>query len=379
MGTSKDRLDFIVIGAQKSGTTSLFQHLKYHPEIFIPSDKEAPYFSHDQAVFEVEWSSYMNKIARRVPGVDGPVLADPSLRWGTITPQYAIGGVWSRLPGVDPSSYDERTVPARIRERLPDVRLVAVLRDPVERALSHHRMLVRRGEERQTFDELVAQLLTAEGLHDARQRPEERTSYVAWGEYGRILSGYYDVFPREQILILFTEELEQAPDRFLRRVEEFIGVSTDYEPENLGERYNVATAVRGFLWRDPSTWLSPSSPVGPQGMRRSLSRMPPARAVWQRLPRHRQRPLRRSYQRVARRTARWNRRQPANEVRANAAPARATLQRLREHYAEDGKRLSGLLDETPPWLAAASERGLRPAQKALEAAPSPGGPPSPAS
>lgn len=351
MQTTKDRLDFIIIGAQKSGTTSLFQHLRHHPEIFIPSDKEVPYFSHDPAVFNVEWSSYMSKIARSVPGGEGLVLADPNLKWGTVTPQYAIGGVWATIAGqTDASSYDERTVPSRIRERLPDVKLIAVLRDPVERALSHHRMLVRRADERQTFDQVVARLLTVDQLAKARRDPDQATGYIVWGEYGRILSGYFDVFPSEQILVVFTNELEHEPELLLQRVQEFIGISADFTPDNLDERYNVAKAVRGFVWKEPSTWLSPSSPISPQGMRRGISHLTPVRATWRRLPRRRQWRLERSYERVATRVARWNRRHPANEVKANASPSAATLQRLREHYAADGERLTALLGATPPWL-----------------------------
>ncbi len=338
MDTTKNWLDFIVIGAQKSGTTSLFQHLRHHPEIFLPNTKELPYFSHDPAVLKVEWSSYMNKFARSVPGGKGRIFADPSLKWGTVTPQYAIGGVWATIAGrTDECDYDEHTVPRRIREQLPDVKLIAVLRDPVERALSHHRMLVRRAAERRTFDEVVARLLAPDALEGARRDPQENTGYIVWGEYARILSGYFDVFSREQLLVVFTDELEHTPELLLRRVQGFIGVSTEFRPDNLDERYNVAKAVRGFLWNDPATWVSPSSPISPQGMRRSFSRIRPARAAWRRLPRTRQsRP--RTLLRTNRRTHSWLEPPPSRERsegqltpqrRDAAATARALCRRRR--------------------------------------------------
>jgi hypothetical protein len=339
----KDILDFIVIGAQKAGTTSLFQYLSRHPEIALPAGKEVPYFSHD-AAYARDWSLYMSNLVQH----DG--LVDPTRKWGTVTPQYMVGGVYRAASrGGDLHRCDERTVPARIYERLPHVRLIAILRDPVARALSHHRMLVARGREPRSFDEAIAELLQPDALAAARRRPQEITGFVAWGEYGRILSGYFEVFPREQLLVAFTDELERAPGELMRRLHEHIGVSADFEPDNLGRRYRVGTAGRGFSWRSPSSWLSPASPLSPQGVGAAISRNPAARAVWQRMPADRQRRLGARYQRIARRAAVRNRRRAPDEPTANAEPSAATLERLREHYADDAERLTQLLGARPPW------------------------------
>ena len=349
MQSTRDTLDFIVIGAQKSGTSTLFQYLRRHPEIFIPAEKEVPYFSYDSAVSEIDWTTYMGSVARNVPGDAAVKVADPARKWGTVTPHYMLGSSVSDGPGDE--LHDERTVPLRIRERLPDVRLIAILRDPVQRAVSHHRMLVRRGQERRALDEAVDELLRPQTLERSRRHPEQHTGYVVRGEYGRILAGYFDVFAREQILVVFTDELEADTSQLLRRIQEFIGVRADFEPDNLGTAYNVGEAERGFSWTSPPSWMSPTSPLSPQGVRRGLRRNPVARAVWRSIPRDRQRRLKRPYERLAVRTARWNRRQPPNEVKANAQPSPQTLARLREHFAEDGERLSALLGVTPPWLA----------------------------
>jgi hypothetical protein len=361
MAADKDTLDFIVIGAQKSGTSSLFHYLRHHPEIFIPADKEAPYFSHDHSVDTVPWATYMRNIAQHVGGRETRDPPDVKLKWGTVTPHYAVGGVWERID-VDPARterYDERTVPSRIHAQLPDVRLIAILRDPVERAISHQRMIVRRGREREPFDEAITRLLGPDELRAARERPREVTGYVTWGEYGRILSGYFDVFPREQMLVVFTEELERDPARLLSRIQQFIGVSADFAPANLGDRYNVGRAELGFDWTNPSTWLSPSSPMSPQGVRRALGASTAARALWLRLPRGRRRRLLRPYERMGSRVARWNRRRAPNDVRANVQPSEETVARLREHYAQDGERLQSLLGVRPPWLSADGEIARR--------------------
>jgi hypothetical protein len=351
MHPSKDTLDFIVIGAQKSGTSSLFQHLRTHPEIFIPGDKEAPYFSHDPTVRTVAWDTYIGNVARHVPDRDNSQVADVTRMWGTVTPHYSAGGVWERNDAEPVASlYDERTVPLRIRERLPNVRLVAILRDPVARAISHHRFLVRLGAERQTFDQAVVRLLHQDNLKVARGYPTETTGYIVWGEYGRILSGYFDVFPREQMLVVFTDELERNPAQLLGRIQEFIGVSADFQPANLGERYNAGKAELSFQWTSPLSWFGPTSPMSPHGVRRAVSANPAARAVWRRIPQERQRRLLGPYDRLASRAAHWNRRRTPNEAKANAQPSPATLTRLREHYREDGERLAALLEAAPPWL-----------------------------
>ena len=353
MPAAKDTLDFIVIGAQKSGTTSLFQYLRRHPEVFIPIEKEVPYFSHDPAVHTVEWATYIGNIARKAARA-APDAAHLNRKWCTVTPHYGVGGVWEAMDGLaDGNGYDERTVPRRIRERLPDVRLIAILRDPVERAVSHHRMLVRRGVEKRTLDEAIDELLRPEALEHSRRHPGEQTGYIVWGEYGRILSGYFDAFDREQMLVVFTDELERDSSQLLRRIQDFIGVSADFQPDNLGESYNVGRAERGFSWTSPSSWMGPTSPLSPQGVRRELRSNQAARGIWRSLPAERRRRLKRRHERLAVRTARWNRRKPPNEVKANAQPSPATLARLREHFTEDGERLSGLLGVTPPWLVRA--------------------------
>jgi Sulfotransferase family len=344
MPASKTTLDFIVIGAQKAGTTSLFRYLREHPEISLPDGKEWPYFSHDR-VYERGWEAYIANLSRN--GYHGG--ADPLQKWGTVTPQYMVGGVYQRdADRAGDGLYDEHTVPTRVRECLPEVRLVAILRDPVERAISHHRMAVMRGQERRSFDAAITALLDAGALAGARRFPEETNGYVTWGEYGRILAGYLDVFPREQLLVTFTSELHSVPVRVLSSVHSFLGVSADFQPRNLGERYREGATVRMFSWRSPSSWMSPSSPLSPQGVGRALRRSPVARTAWHALPPAKQARLRRPYQAIASGLARQNRRRAPNRVSAHADPTPAVLARLREHYEHDRQALVGL-GITPPW------------------------------
>lgn len=326
----KDTLDFIVIGAMKSGTTSLFEHLRRHPELHLPPSKEDPFFSHP-AMYARGWQTYMD---RSFFG------ADPALKWGTVTGQYMVGGLWDEpSPGTDGDAYGERTVPARIRERVPDARLIAILRDPVERARSYHRMaLLNRWDDR-PFEQAIDELLRPEALEESRRRPRQTTGYVTWGEYGRILAGYLAVFPREQILVTFTDELEQDPMRLLRRIYEFIGVRSDFVADSIGVRYRAgATKQRIRL-------LGFQSPLNVWRIQRALAGNAVAKQLWHAIPERGRRQIDRVVARAGYEIDLWNRRAEDGPVDFD----RVTLERLRAHYAPDTDRLAALLGSHPPW------------------------------
>jgi hypothetical protein len=322
----KSELDFIVIGAQKAGTTALFEYLRRHPRLALPAAKELPYFSHD-ASLEHGWEEYL---AKAFP------VADPTARWGTVTPHYMVGGLYQASPESRRSGAagDERTVPARIAERLPGVRLIAVLRDPVERASSHHRMMVMEGHERRSFDEAVAELLTDAALERARREPAETTGYIVWGEYGRILGGYLDVFDREQLLVVYSSDLLSRARETMARVHTFLGIE-DLAPENLGETYRVGASARRL------------GALNPYRLQAAAAESAALRALWRALPERMRRRADHLFQRSSYNLDLWNRRSEADEV--PSAVESATVGALREHFATDAQRLGALLGAPPPW------------------------------
>lgn len=331
----KETLDFIVIGAQKAGTTSLFEYLRHHPEISMPAGKEAPYFSHD-AIYDRGWNDYMAKAT----------FVEDECKWGTVSPQYMIGGVYEPSSALSTKAgpYNEHTVPQRIRERLPDVRMVAILRDPIERAYSHYKMGVMDGFERRSFDQAVAGLLRPDSLSQSRGFPQETTGYVTWGEYGRILAGYFDVFSPEQILVVFTDELENTPEQLLLRIYDFLGVAPDFIPDNLGTKYRTSGTERRL------PWMSPYKPLSPQGLQRAATRSQLVRSTWHRLPTSGRRKIKRGFEYSAYRIDLWNRRNRAGSDEPNDL----TVNLLREHFAPDADRLAGLIGRTLPWYTQAS-------------------------
>lgn len=326
MPAAKHILDFIVIGAQKAGTTSLYEYLRRHPELCLPFGKEAPYFSHD-AMYARGWDDYLRRAF--------PLAGSAERKWGTVTPQYMTGGIYdaARASPLGARRYDERTVPLRIRAYSPEVRLIAILRDPVERALSHYQMAFMNRLERRSFEAVIDDLLRPESLECSRQCPEEATGYVTWGEYGRILAGYFDVFSREQIMILFTDELAHAPEQLLRRVYEFLGVSPNLMPDNLRTRYREGTDARRFSW------------LSPDALQNAATHNLATRAIWHTLPERSRRWVDHQFASIRYRLDLWNR------VRGTdiSPPGAATLTRLEEHFAGDADRLAALLDLALPW------------------------------
>ncbi|MEA2365799.1 MAG: hypothetical protein QOE69_3067 [Thermoleophilaceae bacterium] len=229
------RLDFIVIGAQKAGTTSLWRYLEDNEALRMPPDKEASFFS--EPAYPGDLRAYMRALFKDAPH---------GTKLGTVTPVYMHGTPTASVPAIAD----------RIHEAVPGVKLVALLRDPVERARSAHRMLARRGVEQRSFTQAIDELLQPGELERARREPEETRSYVVAGEYGRMLAAYSERFGRERLHVELASELDRAPAGVVRRVCEFIGVEP-HEPRLLGERFYPSgrPRVSGEAERDLKDYL----------------------------------------------------------------------------------------------------------------------------
>jgi hypothetical protein len=330
--TGDDAIDFLIIGAMKAGTTSLFEYLRGHPEIVLPPDKEVPYFNDDRLYGKLAWEEYLRMAfptpkRGRLSGTVTPLYMSPI----AFAPEADAGGKEPTSAG-----YDNFELPRRIHERLPSARLIAILRDPVERAYSHYVEETRRSGESRSFAAAVDDLLQPGTLARSRSHLMPNGGYIALGEYGRLLEGYYDLFPRERILALFTRDLAREPLDVLRRIYDFLGVAPDVEPPNLGKRYNVGAAefkVRPGL---PATVVEKAS----------ANRV--ARAAWHSLSAKRKSAVLGAYRRFNYRFRDWNRRTDTSAESPSPEVA-AALERLRDHYAGERELLEKLLGYSPPW------------------------------
>ncbi|MDO8900628.1 MAG: sulfotransferase [Phenylobacterium sp.] len=209
------KIDFIIVGAQKAGTTALFDYLGEHPRLGLSDVKEVHFFDDETR----DWSN---------PDYDDYHahfdLADRSRVWGEATPIYLY---WK-------NSLE------RIRAYNPQVRLIVMLRDPVERAFSHWKMEYARGVETAPFDWCVrrgrARLFEAQpwGYH-------REFSYVERGFYGAQISHLLSLFPAEQVCCLRAEDLEADPAAVLGQISPFLGV--DPPPPPRPRRVHVAQDI----------------------------------------------------------------------------------------------------------------------------------------
>lgn len=210
-------LDFICIGAAKSGTTTLFELIKDHPQLTMPSAKEVPFYS-DETVYKKGLDWYLQTYFAET---------DPDVLRGTITPQYMLGE----------DSATPTIIAERIQQDMPGVKLIAILRHPIERAYSHFKMSAQRGHLPDDFSETIKTLLANKQLDKLRDSDITITNNFLFGsEYGHELKPYYDRFAPENILVLFTDELKSDPQKTLDKVFEFLGIDS-YTPPTLGQEF----------------------------------------------------------------------------------------------------------------------------------------------
>lgn len=202
---------FLIVGAQRSGTTTLFRHLADHPSVAPPLfHKGVHYFDVN---YHRGWPWYRGHF---------PVAAVARHRAGTAAVTFESSGYYMHHP----------LAPKRIAADLPGVRLVVLLRDPVERAYSAHKHEFARGFETEQFEralDLEPSRLAGEVAKICRDgrylsHAHRHHSYLDRGLYAGQISRLFDHFGRDRVLVLFAEDFFATPDRSLGRVLDFLGL-----------------------------------------------------------------------------------------------------------------------------------------------------------
>ncbi len=214
--------NFLGVGAPKAGTTTLFVLLKDHPDVFIPEEKEADFFSRDRR-FAKGLSWYEKK--------------------------YFSGWKGERAVGeISPVYMDVEAVPERIYRSLgPQVKLLFMLRNPVDRAYSHYWKSVRGLCETESFEralELEEERVKKLGFYGFRN-----FGYVRRGFYDIYIKRYLKFFKMENMHIMLLEDFIRDPEKFLEELYGFLGVDTSFRPSNLNVRANYSTMPRVWFIR----------------------------------------------------------------------------------------------------------------------------------
>lgn len=224
----KRRIDFVIVGAQKAGTTALHEFLQAHPTISMPPTKEMHFFNRRSWMdFHLPvWRSRKRRLYHR----RFPHFPSPEYIYGEATPHYMTWNV-----ALD-----------RIQHYNPSIRVIAVLRHPVERAFSHWNMERQRQLiEQTTFEDAVAQELNS--ATPIGGRLDEVRSFIQRGFYAPQIQALWDRFGKERVLVIKHDALLQKHDRTLSAVHKFLGIPT------------IAIAPRRVHDRPYSTEMSPAT------------------------------------------------------------------------------------------------------------------------
>lgn len=209
--------NFFVVGAQKAGTTSLHHYLSEHPEIYLPKQKETKFFVED------------DRYAKGIADYEATYFSE----WNG---EKAVGEI-------DPDyMYFEMAI-ERIAKHFLNPKFIFVLRNPVDRAFSGYLMAYRRGLEKSSFEEA---LLLEEQRIKQGYFENLHYSYVQRGFYYRQISRLLDRWDISQMCFLLSEDLMSSPKETLAICCNFLGVSEDFVPTQIGKKFHQATVPRSL-------------------------------------------------------------------------------------------------------------------------------------
>lgn len=252
--------NFLIIGAAKSGTTSLYNYLHQHPDVYVSPNKEPRFFAFEGETFEPE---------HRVHSSTVTTLKEYKTLFEGVTHEKAIGEA-------SPSYLANAKSIERIKHYVPDARLVAILRNPVERAYSHflHAVLHDLEPKEATFEQALRnEVIEFDGY--VRHRP-----YIDMGFYGRQLEPYIESFPSAQLHVFLFDELRADPTSVAQELYRFLGVDEHFTPD-VGARHAKTGVPRHRLLHRMLTFTKTLTPalrsVVPSRGQRVLGRL---RAEW---------------------------------------------------------------------------------------------------
>lgn len=232
--------DFIIAGAAKAGTTTLCQYLKQHPGVFIPEHKEPYFFSFDGAVNQADDPDFRKLIIDKpeayrslfAPALPGQLLGEASTSY-LYTHQISVEKM--------------RRVYRAAGKPLP--KIIAILRNPADRAFSHHLYLRQKGVEDLSFESAIQPEIAKQRLH-LRYWDYD---YVEYGRYIEQVRHYKEAFPH--VLIFLFEDLVRRPEALLQEMLSFLGleaaqIKTNFVTNPSGEPINktLVQLLIGDTW-----------------------------------------------------------------------------------------------------------------------------------
>lgn len=207
---------FLVIGAPRSGTTTVANHLRAHPDVFVPEAKELFFFTSAGRNVD-DYRRYFADAGERIPG--------------EATPLYLA----------------DREAPKRMASLVPDARLVAILREPVSRALSHYWYRRALATEHRSFEQAIADEV-------GDRQPALDARYIEVGQYADQIDRVLEHYPAEALHLVLFDDLRSDLDGTLEGIFAHIGVDPSRASGEIDDVHNASYCLRSyplhhFLWR----------------------------------------------------------------------------------------------------------------------------------
>lgn len=203
--------DFVCVGGAKCGTTSLYEYLRQHPQVFLPDQKELHYFSYPDLATRPEGPGMRTVLS-------GLIRTEDSYR-----AQFRQMKANQIAGDISPSYLNEETVPERIHALLGRVKIIVMLRDPVYRVVSQY-MHLRRAA-REPLD--IAAALAAEPERLAAKWGD-MWHYTASAFAAERLARYRQRFGTENVLVLLSDEMRADPAETMKRVCAFLNIEREF-------------------------------------------------------------------------------------------------------------------------------------------------------
>ncbi len=205
--------NFLVIGSQKSGTTSIYHVLRQHPQVFMPERKEVNFF-------------FLEQEYRRGPHYYQSYFAP--------APESARA-----IGEASPGYICHPQAPERIHKLLPEIKLILTVRNPIDRAYSQYWDNRRSLSEHRTFGQVLE-----EALEDTYH--PSRLGYFSRGTYSQYIQRYVNLYPSEILLVLLFDDLRHSPGGFYRDIYQFLGIDPDFHTPAMTTSFNPAA-----VWENP--------------------------------------------------------------------------------------------------------------------------------
>jgi len=236
--------NFFIVGASKSGTTSLYAYLNENPEVYMSPIKEPRYFHnfiHETYLKRIKETSKYLRLFKKVRNEKAI---------GEASPTYLF----------DPDS------PKLIKKAVPHARIIIILRDPVKRSFSHYLMHKNNGRETESFYQVIQRGIKRE------KNSKEYNPCLDRGLYFNQVSRYFEIFGRDKVKVLIFEEFIKDPKKTIKEILDFLDVKSEILSKIL-KTYNVyrePTGKAAKLILKSSTIDKIAVSLIPQSIRRRL-------------------------------------------------------------------------------------------------------------